>query len=678
MAGECGCVSTPTRTAPDPRVATGAWWRIGAGILLAANGMALGLAVNVSETTAGERAALHVALAGATLVSLLLLGPALFRRAAAAIRERRVTVEALFLTGILGASGASLLSIARGEGPVYFETVLVLLVAYSLGREIGGFARDRALTSLASYDPARESCEVRRAGGVREIPVAQVARGDVVIVHPGRRVPVDGVVRAGAAFVVESTMTGEFGPRRRAAGSRVFAGTHCVDGTLEIAATAAGTERRIDAIAGAIRRARRRPGRLQGAADRIAAVFVPVVIAASAATFLGWTGAVGWERALLHAMSVLLVACPCALGFATPVVVWAALGRLARLGLRARGGESVERLAGADVAVFDKTGTLTHASDATRELVLRPPAGLDESILRGEIEAVERATDHPLARALRDLGGEAPDRFRVRAAMLPGAGVEACVSSGARRPSRLRLGDPGVLVPESDRRAWERLRGELRGPAGGREIAILRDGAVVGAAAVAERGRGEWEATARRLREAGLRTVVMTGDRAEGAARFPADACLARLTPERKREEVERLERAGHRVLFVGDGLNDAAAMAEGTVGIAVAGGSPVARDVADLHWDGRSLADLARAVRVARAAVRRIRLALGYALAYNSIGMGIAAAGRLHPVTAVLLMTASSLFVTLYASRFGVEEESAAPAPPVAPTRRCTSPSVS
>lgn len=635
-----GCACGPRRPA---RLAD--WWRVAAGAVIAVNAMTLSLAVNTSRTTPRETAALHAALAALAGASLLLLGGPLLVRAAREAARRRVTVEAMFLAGVAGALGSSAVGALTGRGAVYFEIVPVLLAVYSFGRQLGERAQERALAAVEAWAPGLAVCRVVEAdGGEREVPAETVRPGDLVRVGPGDAVPVDGVVEAGEALVREAALTGEPFAAVRGPGEAVWAGTHCLDAELTVRVTAPGGRRRLDRIVAAVERARRSPARVELQADRIVRRFLPAVLVVAALTGAGWTVAAGWQRGLYDAMAVLVVACPCALGLATPLAVWAALGRLASRGLLAAGGSVVERLAAVDVVLWDKTGTLTEDAPRLVDVVWREGLPVPAAYLGAAVAEMERRSRHPVGAALAALarGGERVVLHDLRT--LPGTGVAARVPIGEAegelavgRADRLLAGDPEAVT----------LAARLEARPGAHRIAIALDGRVAGMAAVDERLHGGFPEALAALAALGVDTAVLTGDTAARAEATGAPRVLAGLGPEDKAREVRRLQAGGRRVAMVGDGVNDAEALAAAEVGVAVGEGTELAGEVADLVWHGGDPTAIPWALEVAREAVRTIRGNLRFALVYNVAGMALAAAGALHPVAAAVLMTVSSLVVT-------------------------------
>ena len=622
-----------------------AWWRIGLGILIAANSMTISLAVNTSEVDSREAAAVHAVLAGLAVLSLALLGWPLLRNTWTAVRTRRVTLEGLFLSGVIGAFTASSVAALTGHGDVYFEIVSILLVVYAFGQQVTSGAQERALSATRAWAPERTVCRrLDDDGAAIDVPLLDVVRGDRLRIEPGESIPVDGTIEEGTAWVREAEMTGEGFAVVRRPGDTVWAGTHTLDAGIVVRASAIAGERRIDDIVDAIERARREPTSWQHRADRLVAVFLPTVLAIAGATFALWTAVDGWSVGLFNAMAVLLVACPCALGLATPLAAWATLGRLAGRGLVTRSGAVIEELAAVDRVVFDKTGTLTRSTLSLVDLVTVSGTAERQRVQRA-VQVLEGASGHPIASAFRDL---VPDLGGTvsHTRILAGIGFSGRVRLDDGEAGVWVIGDPDGLGVEDDP-GWHELSGRLAAPPAARRLAILCDERPVAAAAIDEHPRAGWRDAVAELRRLGLATEVMTGDRAERARNLGVDRVLSELDPEAKLREVHAHAARGGRVLFVGDGVNDAAAMAAADVGIAVADGAELALEVADLSWHGGDLEDIPWAIGLARRTVATIRSNLVIAVAYNAVGISLAVAGILHPVAATVLMTCSSLIVT-------------------------------
>ena len=630
--------------------------RIGIGLLVVSQSVIFSLAVNLEEST--SRAAKWVVqgtVLGGTLLVAALLGGPLFRNAAAEFRRGRLTIEALFVLTMFGAMAASLQSFVTGAGPIYFEVVSVLLVVYALGKAVGR-ARGRPPWPRRGRGPGRSSeCRVIDAKGRdRTADVAAVLVGDVIEVRPGETVCVDGVIRSGVGFASEAAVSGEPFAVVRRPGDRVLAGVASYDATFRVEATACGTGRQIDKLLAAVEQARDRPTSLQGQADRLARLFVPLIVGVSLLTFAAWSGLRGWETGLFNAMAVLLVACPCALGLATPIVVWSALGRLAERGVVARTGDTVERLGDVTCVVFDKTGTLTE-DQFTLVDVATEAAGDGRARLLGWLSLIEAQSRHPAARPFAELprpdAGAAVEALRA----VPGCGVEASIVAGGTR-HEVRVGRP-EWVGFAGTAAETPLVGQLRA-ANGHRVDCTVDGRPAAVAVLTERLRDAVPPTLAACRALKLRVEVLTGDRLERAEALRLPNARGGMTPDDKRRRIEELKAAGEKPLFVGDGINDAAALAAAHVGIALASGTDMANGAASATAYHGDLRAIPWAVALGRAATRTVRRNVLLAATYNLIGVALAAFGVLHPVAAALLMTASSLWVAWSSVRVGVTND--------------------
>ena len=627
-----------------------AWWRVGVGLLIAANSMTLSLAINTSEATLPEQRMVHTVLFALALLSLVILGWPLAKNAARAAAERRITIEAMFLTGIVGALAGSSTAAITGTGDSYFEIVTIMLVVYAFGQQLTGQVQQRALRAAVDWAP-----ELGRAlvldddGRLVETPVSELGVGSLIVVPPGQLVSADGVVEAGEAFVREAELTGEPFVTVKRAGDTVWAGTHCVDAALRIRTTSEGSGRRIDRILGAVDSARSVPSTLQAQADRLVACFLPVVLVMAGLTLIGWTWLEGWEAGLFNAMAVLLVACPCALGLATPLALWVAVARLASRGLVVVSGDAVEALSQVTAVVFDKTGTLTEPRTRLVDMVVAPPEGMSGRQLLAMVESVQRVSHHPVSEAFSGLAQGVVEPWVVaELEILPGTGVQAVVAGTGvdRRSFTIVIGAADRLDLQEDH-SWSLLRDRLEGEPTAREIAVVIDGLAVAAAQVDESLHSSWPDALETLRREKFHTAVLTGDSGERARHIGADEVAAGLGPEEKLARVEGWRADGVRVLFVGDGLNDAAAMAASDVSIAVAAGSDLASEVADIVWHGEDLRSIPWALELSGSTVKTIRSNLILAAGYNTVGIALAVAGVLHPVAAALLMTCSSVVVT-------------------------------
>jgi len=616
------------------------WLRIGMAGLLAAQAMIFSLAVNLSPVTGTARWIIHGALALSALGVFLLAGLPILRESWNALRHGRIVFEQFFLVGIIGAFLASVHSSLTGAGGVYYEIVAVLVAIYTFGTILARQRRDALRRSIEKIGAAFDACERIGPDGHRErVTVDRIVPGDHVLVGAGEGIPVDGQVSDGVALVNESALTGEPYPVVKRTGDMVMAGSRAEDSTLRIAASSKGRSRRLDTLLQSVEEARKNPGRIQREADRLVAWFLPLVMIIAVLTTIGWTVYSGWITGVFNGLAVLLVACPCAMGLATPVAIWSALAALARRGLFARGGDAIEALSAIDTAVFDKTGTLSESHARIVDFVVSP--GTDRTQLLREIAAVQTGSGHPIARAFRATTPSSEPMLAREMCVLPGAGIEGVLPGGIP----LQIGNEGILVAGDDRSVLnDQLAAEEKG---GHRIYVRRDGLLVGLAVVRESLRDSALEAMAQMKKLGIRTIVMTGDRGENASRFGFDECLAGMTPEAKLREVEKLRAAGHKVLFIGDGINDAPAMAASAASIALAGGSELPRETAGLELNGQDLRVIPQSVALCRATVRAIRRNIAFAACYNVVGIALAAAGILHPIAAALIMLVSSLSVT-------------------------------
>ena len=557
---------------------------------------------------------------------------------------------ALGTTAGWGLSTWMLLTAHAGHEPhLYYEASAVVVTLVLLGKWLEGRAKRQTTEAIRALTALRpETARVRRGGAEREVPLADVRVGDLVVVRPGERVAVDGRVAEGASHVDESLLTGESLPVAKHPGDKVTGGAINGDGLLLVETTAVGAETVLARIIRLVEGAQAAKAPIQRLVDRVSAVFVPAVLLVALATFAGWLLAgAGVEAAAVNAVAVLVIACPCALGLATPTAVMAGTGVAARAGILIKDAEALERAHAVDTVAFDKTGTLTEGKPTV--VALAPAAGLDEAGLLRLAAAVQGGSEHPLARAVAAeaaaRGVDAPAAQAVRA--LPGRGVAATVED---RPlllgSRRLMEESGVATAALAGRAAEleaegRTVSWLAGAGGGPALGLLAfgDAPKPGAA----------EAVAR-LRREGVRTVMLTGDNRGSAMaaahRLGIDEVVAEVLPQDKADAVARLKQGGRVVAMVGDGVNDAPALAAADVGIAMATGTDVAMHAAGVTLMRGDPALVADAISISRRTYAKIRQNLFWAFAYNVVGIPLAALGLLSPVVAGAAMAFSSVSV--------------------------------
>lgn len=628
------------------------WLRIAIAAVFAGQGMVFSLALSMTPPPFGSTAywVLHGGLIFSALVVLLFLGGPLLCSTFGMLRARRLSIEGLFTLSLLGAFGGSLFSTLTGKGAVFYEIVSIVIGIYTAGRMLS--ERSQARLSLESerlrerYDQARV---VDRSGKSQVLPVAAVPLGARVRVDVGEAFTVDGVLTAGEGYVREIALTGEPLPVVRRVGDTVRAGTWSVDGAFELRAERVGGQRELDRILQTVEAGGGRPSEMQTQANALIQYFLPLVASVSLLTAGYWAWAGSWEEAVFHSMAVLLVACPCALGLATPVAIWQGLYQLARMGLVSRDGALIDALAQTSEIFFDKTGTLSESRLRVSEQLLVSQEPLARAELLAAVAALESRVPHPVAQALVaaiGIAGETPielQDWRMR----PGQGVEAQVRLAAGL-CQLRVGEAELAAPGSST-ALQALAAQLLETEGKRCYVFL-DGAPVAIFVLRERARAEVADLWTRLQQLGVQTRVLTGDPAPQFD-LPASVELqAGLSAERKAQIVQSAQSAGHSPIFVGDGVNDAAAMTCASASIAMGSGAGLARSVASGQLTADRVDLLPDAVALARSIHRRLRSNLRYAACYNLFGMALAACGLLHPVLAALVMLLSSLSVSLRA----------------------------
>jgi Cu2+-exporting ATPase len=586
-----------------------------------------------------------------------------FASASRDLRNRRLGMDVPVALALAIAYGASVYATATRSGEVYFDSVAMFVFFLSIGRFVEMRARQRAAEAVESAlrRPPETATRLVDGGQSEVVPVHELAPGDRVLVRPGETFPVDGVVRRGRGWVNESMLTGEHWPRDRREGDEVAAGTQNGESPLVVAALRTGSDTAWSAVVRLVDRASLGKPAIARLADRVAHVFVPAVLVASIGTFAAWW-LVDPSRAFWVALSVLVITCPCALSLATPAALTAASGGALRRGLLLRTGGALETLQRVTHVVFDKTGTLTLGRFRLRSTHLLGRASVAECL--ASATALERYSEHPVARAFDDPGAEPVEVKNVSARV--GAGVEGTIGGRLLRIGTRRFAEElsrGLETHPLDRR-------EVRHSfAARRLVAPEVHDELPGVWLGDERGllcRFELEdemrplalETISRLRRLGLRVSVVSGDGAASvralAGKLGIDDARASCTPEDKLAHVHGLQEAGHVVLMVGDGVNDAPVLGAAQVSIAMGGGTDLARSRADAVLLREDLGPVADAVEVARAARRVMRQNLGWSLTYNVVALPLACAGLVTPWWAAIGMSLSSLVVVLNAVRLG------------------------
>lgn len=542
------------------------------------------------------------------------------------------------------------LTAAPGQMPdLYYETSALLITFILLGKWLEARAKGQTASAIRALMGLRpDTARLQRDGSEVDVPLSEVRIGDIVVIRPGERIPVDGRVLEGSGSVDESMLTGESLPVEKEPGAKVTGGSMNADGRLVVETAAIGTETTLARIVRLIEGAQASKAPIQRLVDRVAAVFVPVVLVVALVTFAAWWAVSGdAEAALLNAVAVLVIACPCSLGLATPTAIMAGTGAAARHGILIKDAEALERAHAVSAVAFDKTGTLTEGRPELRELL--PAEGVDNGELLRLAASLQADSEHPLAKAVRsraEAEGSAPPASQAFRA-LPGRGVSAEVEG-----RRLVLGS-ARLIAESGLSTTLEVQAK-RLASSGLTVSWLGElqpePRVLGLLGFGDAVKPSAREAVQALRERGVATVMLTGD-GRGAAEAVAaevgvDRVVAEVLPEGKADAVAGLRSEGKVVAMVGDGINDAPALAAADIGIAMATGTDVAMNTAGVTLMRGDPALVPAAIDISRRTYRKIRQGLFWAFAYNVVGIPLAAFGLLSPVLAGGAMALSSVSV--------------------------------
>ena len=540
------------------------------------------------------------------------------------------------------------LGIRAENTDVYFDTAGTIITLILLGKMLEARAKSKASDAIRKLmDLSPKSATVIRNGQEQIIPIDDVLVSDTIIVKPGEKIPVDGVITVGATTIDESMLTGESFPVERGVGQKILGGTINKNGTVEFKATAVGKETMVAHIIKLVEEAQGSKASIQSLADKIAAVFVPVVLSIAAVTFTLWffLGVNGFTPAMINAIAVLIIACPCALGLATPTAIIVGTGRGASLGILIKNAESLERAHKIQAIILDKTGTLTEGKPSVTDVLTFN--GTDVSTLVRFAASVEKRSEHPLGDAIvsyavaHGITLSNPESFLSHT----GFGIEAVIDK-----RKVVVGNTDFLQQFSidltvSRPTIDQLAGQ-----GKTTVLVAIDGQVSGAIAITDAIRPTSRQAVEQLQQLGIEIVMITGDNkqtAEAVARQVGIVhVVAGVLPQNKAASVKHFQDSGKTVAVVGDGINDAPALAQADVGIAMGSGTDIAMETADITLMNPDLLGIAHAIRLSRQTVRTIKQNLFWAFIYNIIGIPLAALGMLNPIIAAAAMAFSSVSV--------------------------------
>jgi P-type Cu+ transporter len=581
-------------------------------------------------------------------VVILGLGFEFHRGMIAQTRNLSANMDTLISLGTLAALSYSLWGMWVGSTHLYFETGAVIAALILLGRYFEARSRGQAGEAIEKLMAlSAKTARIIQNGEERDIPIEQVKTGDVLLVRPGEKVPVDGILSEGASSVDESMLTGESMPVTKAKGDEVFGATVNISGAFQVCATKIGQDTILAQIVRMVSEAQGNKAPIQKLADQVSGIFVPVVLGIALATAIGWyltTGDVA--RSFLPAVAVLLIACPCSLGLATPTAIMVGTGMGARRGILIKNGEALERGRKIDVVVLDKTGTLTEGRPSvTKVEAIGRELSADAVLLLAA--SVERLSEHPLAQAIvraasaKNLLSKTVDDF----VNVAGKGVKARIENAS-----VLVGNPVFIQEEGIKLGATLAQIEAHQAQAETVVVVARNGEPVGIIAIADTLKSDAKAAVAQLRSEGIVTVMITGDNRKTAEaigqEIKIDRFFAEVLPQDKAQQVQRFQNEKMRVAFVGDGINDAPALAQADLGIAIGTGTDVAIEAGNIVLVKGSPMKIVEALRLSRVTFRTIKQNLFWAFFYNIAAIPLAAFGVLNPMIAAGAMALSSVSV--------------------------------
>ncbi|GGE23562.1 copper-translocating P-type ATPase [Marinithermofilum abyssi] len=589
----------------------------------------------------------------------LIIGKQFYVGAYKALRNKSANMDVLVALGTSAAYFYSLYLTLRAAGhhqvELYFETSAILITLILLGKLLEARAKGRTSEAIRKLMGLQaKTALVIRDEQEMQVPVEEVQVGDTVVVKPGEKIPVDGEVIEGTSAVDESMLTGESIPVEKNPGDTVIGATINKQGSLKFRATKVGRDTALAQIIKVVEEAQGSKAPIQRIADRISGVFVPIVVGVAVITFFIWFLGVepgDFAGALEKAIAVLVIACPCALGLATPTSIMAGSGRAAEMGILFKGGEYLETAHKIQTVVLDKTGTVTKGEPKLTDVIAT--GNMDETQLLRLVGAAEKSSEHPLAEAI--VNGAKEKEIEMPAAeefeAIPGYGIRALADGNSVLVGTRKFMAQHEVATDAAASDMERLEQE-----GKTAMLAAVKGSLAGIIAVADTVRETSREAIIRLKDMGMEVILLTGDNKRTAQaigqQVGVDRVIAEVLPDQKADEVKKLQSSGHTVAMVGDGINDAPALAAADLGMAIGTGTDVAMEAADITLMRGDLNSIADAIDVSKKTVQNIRQNLFWALAYNLIGIPVAAAGYLAPWLAGAAMAFSSVSVVLNALR--------------------------
>ncbi len=612
------------------------WLRVGIALVVAGQTMVFSLAISMSPLDHSYRIWLHAGLIAASLLVMLLLGKPMLTEAWRTVRQGRISVDQLFILSVLGAFIGSLVNTVRGVDEVYYELVAILLAIYTVGKTIGARSREKVWREWSKLEEDMDQIVRRGRHGEETVRLQQLRQGDHVILQAGGLVPVDGVIVEGQSYVRETFLDGSLEPRAKQQGDSIYAGGVLLDGHLVIRVERSGEETEWARIRRTLLHYRSIPSRWQHQADQIMQWFLPIVCLVSVCTFLYWWQTASWDEGLFNSMAVLLVACPCAMGLATPLALWNGMAQAARYGVIVQSGDFLHELTHVRAIVWDKTGTLGSPQWELQSLDWEASEAAEEVRWKEAIYLIEQVSRHPLALTLRRLFADTAVHGGVveESRYIAGEGVKGVV----RWPNGERW---NIALREN--------RSDKESDMGNKRIAVYRDDSIAGILTLSEKWVDEALPALQQIHRRGIPQYLYTGDRrgADQTLEPYFEEQRIGLTPSQKATAIAELQKKKGAVLYLGDGLNDLAAMQQAEVSIAVGDTLPIVQSGSKALLRNHRLGLILPVVDFATQTGSRLKQNLVFAGLYNLAGVSLAATGLLSPIIAALLMVGASAVVS-------------------------------